>query len=193
MKATNILRGVAAAAFISGSMLAVAEQPNYNYLEIGYGVIDIDDFSLSGDDGYWGGFSAQIAEPFYLNGSYQRYSIGGYWSSADLDISNLNFGYRTAISNGSDFNFELGYDRIDTGSEDYDGFRASAGIRSMWANSGQSRFYAGYTTDSDGSDGDYFLGLQGTYAFSEHIGFTLQLETYEFDLNIIRGGFRLEF
>lgn len=193
MKTGNVIRGIAAAAIMAGSSLALAETPNYNFIEAGYGIIDLDGWDLSGDSGYWAGFSAQMGEPFYLSGSFQQYDLDRYRSSVDLDISELIVGYRAPISDSSDFNLELGYDRLDSGPIDGDGWRASLGVRSMWANATQGRLYAGYTTDSDFNEGDYFVGAEGTYVFAERFGLTLQVESYEFDLNLIRAGFRLMF
>lgn len=193
MKTSSMVTGVVAAAFLSGSMMAMAQQPQYSYFEGGYGRLDVDGLSGSGEGGYWAGFSSQVGEPFYLAGSLQRFDIDTFYGSESLDFGKLNLGYRAALSDSVDFNAEFGYDWLDLAGESSDGFRGAVGLRASSSTNFQSRIYAGYTADDDFGDGGYLLGLEGTFSFTEHVGLTLQAETYEADLTIFRGGVRLMF
>lgn len=194
MNAFKTVQVATAALLLAASGLSLAEQPSYKYMEAGYGHVEIDGSTGSGEGGIWAGFSAQLADPIYISGDFQRYEIDYLRSSEDLDILKVNLGYRASITGNTDFNAELGYDDLQFGDSDNSGYRASLGIRNRASSQIQSRAYAGYTIDKDDTaEGDYFIGLEAAIGFNEHFGFTLQFETYEFDVNIARAGLRLTF
>jgi hypothetical protein len=192
MNISTFGRGALACLLLTGSAAAMAQSPNYNYIEAGYGYLDLDGFANS-DNGYWAGFSAQFAEPFYVTGSFQRFEFDTFRSSEDFDLINLNVGFRAALSSSSDFNFEIGYDDADFADASSDGYRATLGFRARTTRDFQSRLYAGYSGDDSFSNGQFIGGAEGTLWLNERIAAVLQFETYEFDFNIARAGFRLTF
>jgi len=179
-----------AAAFLASSTAAVlADEPSYAYVEGGIGFVDFDVSGASTETGFFAGFSAPVGDAFYVAANYEEYDLG----PIDLSLIKASLGFRTAISDRTDFNVELGYDELDAEIADSDGFRGTLGLRSVLNPSFHTRAYAGYTTDSDFDEGDFLIGLEGNIPFNDQLALTLQLETYEFDANFGRVGLRFMF
>lgn len=187
MNAKYGLGAVLAMAMLCASGAAVADQSSYRFIEVGYADADFDVPGLSREDGFWLGFSFDLTPRFYASGSYERYSF----PFEDLEIFKFMVGHRTALTGMTDLNLELGYNRIEAGSEDVDGLRGTVGFRSRFHRHFELQGYAGYVTDF--SAGDFLLGVQGNIPFNDRLAATVQFETYEFDLNIRRIGLRLMF
>lgn len=179
-----------AAALISfSSMAALADEPSYAYVEGGFGILDVDVSGVDSETGYFAGFSAPLGESFYAQASYEEYDF----RFVDLSLIKVGLGFRTAISDSTDFNVELGYDELDGGFVESDGFRGTIGVRSAASPRFHTRAYAGYTTDSDFDEGDFLIGAEGNIPFNDQLALTIQIESYEFDVNIGRIGLRLMF
>ena len=192
MNISTFGRGALACLLLAGSALALAQSPNYSYIEAGYGYLDLDG-SANSESGYWAGFSAQIAEPFYVTGSAQRYDFDTYYGSEEFDLLNVNVGFLAPVSDSTDFNVEIGYDDVQFDDVSSDGYRATLGFRARTSRNFQSRLYAGYSADDSFNDGQIVGGFEGTFWFTDRVAASLQFETYEFDFNIARAGLRLTF
>lgn len=187
MKAKFVLGAVLGALMLIGSSAVLAAGSSYRFVEGGYAEADFDLPGLSREGGFWLGFSFDLTPRFYFAGSYEQYSL----PVEDLEIFKFMLGHRTALTGITDLNLELGYNRIEAGSEDVDGLRGTVGIRSRLSRFFELQSYVGYVTDF--SSGDVLLGVQGNIPFNDNVAVTLQFETYEFDLNLGRVGLRLMF
>ena len=179
-------RLLAAALLVSASIAAQAQSPSYSYIEGGFSLINVDAAGSSTDTGYFAGLSTAMGDAFYLTASYEEYDV----ERGDLNLFKAGLGFRTEVNSQTDLNFELGYDRLETGFDDFDGFRGTVGLRSAMSKRFQSRVYAGYSTDDDLGDGDFLLGLEGNLLFNDRVAMTFQAESFEFDVNFYRIGFR---
>ena len=187
MNALSIVRTAFAGLLLTGSVAAVAEQPSYSYVEVGGGYVDVDVSGVSGETGFFGGFSAAFGENFYGRASFEEYDFSGF----DLQIIKAGLGYRMPLNTRTDVNFELGYNEIDVGVADADGVRGTVGVRSRMSPRFEGGAYAGYVADS--SDGDVIVGLEGNALLTDRFAVTFQFESYDFDVNIGRVGLRLMF
>jgi len=166
-----------------------AQEPSYTYLEGGFSLLNVDAAGSSSETGFFAGLSTELGEAFYLTAAYEEYDVG----RGDLSFSEVALGFRSELNSSTDFNLELGYDRLDAGSDDLEGFRGTVGLRSAHSQRFQSRAYAGYSTDDDFDDGDFLIGLEGNLLFTDRVAMTFQAESFEFDVNFYRIGFRFMF
>jgi hypothetical protein len=179
-------RLLAATLLASSSMAAQAQEPSYSYLEGGFSLINVDAPGSSTETGFFAGLSTAMGEVLYLTASYEQYDV----DRGDLNLFKAGLGFRTAMNSNTDLNFEIGYDRLEAGFDDFDGFRGTVGLRSAHSQRFQSRAYAGYSTDDDFDDGDFLIGLEGNVLFNDRVAMTFQAETFEFDVNFYRLGLR---
>ena len=118
-------------AFVATS--ALAEQPSYNYVQVGYQKIEIDDISPGSDadgDGLGVLGSFEIGDQFHVFGGYAR---GDFDFDVDIDQYNVGLGWHRGLTNSLDFIAELSYVRAEAEafgfSADEDGYGASIGLR----------------------------------------------------------------
>lgn len=187
MNSFSAMRVAGAVLLATSSLAVLADEPSYTYAEVGAGWVDLDESGLSTQSGYFGAFSAKFTDDFYATASFEQYDF----DFLDLQIIKAGIGYRLPMNDRTDLNFELAYNELDVEVADTDGVRGTVGVRSRASSNFETRAYAGYVSDSD--SGSYVLGVEGNVLFTDNIGLTIQLESYEFDINLGRVGLRFMF
>lgn len=112
---------------------AMAESPSFNFIELGYNFVDLD---LGGGedidgDGYALGGSFEIGENMF---GFASYSDTGFDFSVDLTQLQLGLGWRTGISDNTDFFVRAAYVKAEIdapgfGSLDESGYGLGIGVR----------------------------------------------------------------
>ena len=185
----NILIG----ALLAPSFVTQADKNiNYNYLEIGYGYINING-ALNADGAFMnGGF--ELTEKTYLKGYYDRKNTGRF----NFDRYGLSFGLHTDVSKSTDFYSELILGRFDTV---LDGsmliYGLNIGTRAAVNPQFELISKIGYTQIDPINDGYFEVELKGLFILSKNHAISAGLQNFDgnaFDNNIgATLGFRFNF
>ena len=165
-----MFRSIAVISLLALSAPAMAEGPQWNFIEGSWQRIDISDSGFDVDgDGFGVGGAFEIASSWHLFANYQT---ADFDFGVDFDQLVVGGGFHTAISDSTDFVADLAYVRLDAGisgvgSADDDGFAGRIGVRSMVTESVE---LAGYITQTELSDsgGDTSLDGQAWYSFTRN-------------------------
>jgi len=111
---------------------AAAEGLNYNFIELGYGRVDIEDADIDGD-GFSVGGSFAVSDEFHLFGNY---STADFDFDVDFTQFDLGIGFNTAIADNIDVVAKLSYEYVEIeasgfGSEDDNGYGIGIGLRAL--------------------------------------------------------------
>ena len=160
---------------------AEASELSYNYAELAYAGISIDDADIDADpNGYMFKGSVALGAQFYLFGSYLSGSDSIEGLDLDYDQSQFGLGFHHAINDKADLIAELSYvdasiDVEDFGSVSADGYRGSFGVRGLMAPNFEGYAKANYTDGGD-VDGDFSGTIGGQYKFNATWGITAEAE-----------------
>ena len=168
MKRALIALALAAALPLS----AQAGELNYNYVQASY----LNSHFAGEDFPGWGlEGSVKFNDMFYGSASYRNVDKSG----VSLDESNINLGYRHAVSDKADFIAEIGYinygvDLGSFGNAKVDGYRVAGGFRGFLGEKFEGTIKLNYTdVNGDGSSSSEFGGgVSGTYHINETWGIT---------------------
>lgn len=146
---------------------ALADDPNYNYLQGDYVRAELDDAGFSVDgDGFGVGGSMEIAEQFHL---LVRFRTFDFDFDVDLDQLAVGGGWHPALSDTTDLVFELTYISVEASalgfSIDDDGYGASLGLRSMLSPQFELAGSVNYSDYGDGDDTS--VQVQAWYNFTK--------------------------
>jgi predicted porin len=117
---------------------AQAAELNYNYVEVGYSVIDIDDFNEDLDSISVGG-SYLFTPDVYGFASYSDGETGSFMGGK-IAVSGyeIGLGYRIGMAPATDLNFEAAFQRAKvegkgafSGSESENGYSIGVGVRHL--------------------------------------------------------------
>ncbi len=158
---------------------------NYNYLELGYGYIDLGRNNI---DGLYIDGSVAITDSFYLGGYYDNKGTGGF----DLDRYGAFFGYHRGISNKTDFYSQIELGQFDNNSRDSFIYGLNVGTRTNFNQHFELITKAGYTQVDDISDGYFEAEVKGLFKFNEKHAISTAIESIDgnFGVNV---GYRRSF
>lgn len=176
---------------------AFAASPKWDFVELEYVQVNIDDSSLEPSGlGLTG--SKLLSDNVFLTGSYIATTddIGGV--DIDLDQFDLGIGYKYAMSEQTDWYASLSYVSIEAEASagfassniDEDGFGIATGIRSMLTDEIEVGVDVSYV-DID-EDDETTVTLEGTYYVTEAIGLNLGYGISS-DANTLNLGVRFAF
>jgi Ax21 family sulfation-dependent quorum factor len=176
---------------------AQASELSYNFVELDYARLNVDDGGADFDpDGFGLKGSFALGNQFYGFGSYLRGSdeVGGV--DFDLDQTQLGVGYHHGVSDKADFIGELGWinqgvDIEGLGDADADGGRLSAGFRGQLAENFEGYAKANYTDGGD-FDGDFSGTLGAQVKLNPTWGVTGEAE-FGSDADLYMVGLRASF
>ncbi|MFC3193060.1 hypothetical protein ACFODZ_02285 [Marinicella sediminis] len=174
-----------AALLAAGTPVLAEEQINYNFLEIGYGYLDL---SEEHADGFYLDGAFELTDRFYLGGYYDNKSNGPF----DLDRYGVNFGFHTNGTNNTDFYSELSLGRLDLRFDDSDIYGLKLGTRTAVNEKFELITKAGYTHIDKASDGYFTFGLQGLFKLNENHAISAEAESDDGELGLSLG-FRFQF
>ena len=176
---------------------AQASELSYNFVELDYARMNVDDGGLDFDpDGFGLKGSFAFGDSFYGFGSYLRGSDEVSGVDVDLDQTQLGLGYRHGVSESADFIGELswinqGVDIEGLGDADASGGRLSAGFRGELARNFEGYAKANYTDGGD-FDGDFSGTLGAQVKFNPTWGVTGEAE-FGSDADVYMLGLRASF
>ncbi len=173
MKRALIALALAAALPLS----AQAGELNYNYVQAGYANSHISGTNFAG----WGvEGSVKFNDMFYGSASYRNVDKSG----VSLDESNVNLGFRHAVSDKADFIAEIGYINygLDFGggsSGNIDGYRVAGGFRGFLGEKFEGTVKLNYTdvNGNGGSSSEFGGGVSGTYHINDTWGITASYDS----------------
>lgn len=162
-----MLRSSALVLLLAFSTASYADGFDYNYVELGYGILDFDDINVDGD-GFGIGGSFAINPDIHVFAGYQS---AGLDFGVDVSSFAAGIGYNTELSPTVDAVARLSYQYVDVdapgfSSVDDNGFGLGVGLR--FAATDVLELTAGieYVDFSDGGD-DTALGLGAFYSFTD--------------------------
>ena len=128
---TRYLAAVIALFLVSPAM---AERPSFNFIELGYDYVDLDlggGVDVDGDGFAFGG-SFEISENMF---GFASYADTGFDFSVDLTQMQLGLGWRTGLTDNTDFFARVAYVKAEIdapvfGSLDENGYGLGIGVRS---------------------------------------------------------------
>lgn len=190
-----MLRTTIATLFAFAAASAVAEQPSYDYVQVGYQKIEIDDVSPGVDadgDGLGIMGSFEIGDQFHVFGGYAR---GDFDFDVDIDQYNVGLGWHRGLTNSLDFIAELSYVRAEADfagfSADEDGYGASIGLRGFASRNVELLGMIDYVDVGSGS-GDTSVEGALRYHFSKRFALDVNAGVGD-DFTTYGAGFQLYF
>lgn len=188
-----MVRFLSITALMLSSAVAMAEGPSYSYIQAAYQEIDVD---IAGNvdadgDGYGVAGSIAINEDWFMFAGWSTFDLE---SVVDLDQLQIGAGWRSAISEKTDWFASLAYIDYDLsvqglGSGSEDGFGVGLGIRSM-VNPNLELY--GQATYEDVGDGDTTFAAGLWYTVSGNLALGAGVDVGD-DITAYGVGIRLYF
>lgn len=172
---------------------ALADGPSYNYLDLRYQEIDLDDSFLDVDgDGYSISGSFEVGETMHV---FAGYGTSDFDFGVDLDELVVGGGVHTALTPSVDFVANIAYVRAEASapgaSIDEDGFGASVGLRAMLGDRLELAGNVNYLDLDDAGD-DTSIGAEAWYNFTESFALGINADVGD-DITSYGVGARLYF
>jgi hypothetical protein len=161
---------------------ALADNPSFDMVEVGYTEFDFDDFDI---DGFELKASKSINDNFYIAGDYTNLTESG----VDLNLTTVGFGYKNDFSSTSTFFSELDYAKFDGPGFDDDGYEVTVGVRTMMSDQLELKAAVEYL-DIEGDTTSLVLGA--AYDLSDSLAIYTDYK-YESDLSRYGVGVRFNF
>lgn len=159
----------AGALLVMMSTSAMAEQPSYDFFQLSWTQVELDDDFIDVDgDGLSLSGSVEIGDNWHIIAGYTDL---GFDFGIDLSEFVIGGGYHTAMSTNTSFFANLAWVTAEAdvgpfGSADESGIGASIGIRSMVSENWELQGSISYVDLGDAGDGTT-LGLGAWYSFSD--------------------------
>ena len=146
-------------AVLSASVLpltALADKPDWRYIEGGYTKLDFDDNASFEPDGLTVNGKYLLDRNWYLNGEYSFFEEGSF----DFNMLTVGGGYRLPINATTDVYVSANLERVDGDVDDETGYSINAGVRSMLTEQVELAGEVGYY---DVDDGDVTFKVNANY------------------------------
>ena len=159
----------AGALLVFMSTPALAEQPSYDFFELTWQHVELDDSFVDIDgDGFGLSGSFEIAENWHVIAGYSDLGLS---FGADLKELAFGAGFHTAIAENTSVYADLAWVNLEVdiggfGSADDSGLGAAVGIRSLVTENVELQGSLSYVDLGDGLDGTSF-GVGAWYHFSD--------------------------
>jgi len=149
---------------------AMAEDLSYNYVQLGYGWLTVDEDFIGDIDG--DGFnisgSVEVGENWFIVASY---ASADFDFGIDLDELGIGVGFHAPVSDRADFFTTVSYISAEAsvsgfGSSDEDGYGISVGLRGMASDRVELAGAISYADLGDGGDGTSIAG-EALYDFTD--------------------------
>jgi hypothetical protein len=162
-----MLRALLVVSVLVFSAASYAEDFDYSYVDLSYGMLEIDDIDVDGD-GFGLGGSFAINPDFHVFAGYQS---AGLDFGVDVTTFGAGIGYNTELSPTVDAVARLSYqyaevDASGFGSADDSGFGFSVGLRVAASDVVELNAGIEYVDFGDGGD-DTGFSLGGFYSFTD--------------------------
>ena len=156
---------------------ALAGDLSYNYFQLDYRRIDVDDISVDGD-GFGLGGAFEVGENWFIVAGYATADLD---FGVDLDQLEAGVGYHADMSENADVFATLSYVSVEAsapgvGSLDDNGFGIRVGVRGMVNEQVELTGSIGYVDLDDFGDGTS-LGASAFYSFTDAFALGLVIET----------------
>ena len=163
-----------AALLAAGAPAFADNEINYNFLELGYGYLD-----LSGGhaDGFYLDGAFDLSERFYLGGFYEQKDAG----VLDFDRYGLNLGFHTNGTSSTDFYSELNLGQLDLRFNDSMTLGLTAGTRTAFSDRFELISKFAVTHIDKANDNFYEVGLKGLFKINVQNAFTVEIESFDGD------------
>ncbi len=161
-----MLRSTLLIGLLAFSATASAEDFDYNWLSLGYGMVDFDDINVDGNSfGIDGSYA--INEDFHVFGDYEAANLD---FGVDATTFSAGIGYNTEMSDVVDAFARLSYEYVEVdmpvfGSDDDSGFGFGVGLRFTAGPAVELNAGIDYVDYGSGGD-DTALSLGGLYSFT---------------------------
>lgn len=151
---------ILSSALIAGSFsfTALAESPNWRYVEGGYALLDTDAAEYDGV-----GVNAKylLQNNIYLNGDYTNVTDNGF----DINTITAGAGYRIPLNGMTDAYVGVNFERVDTDAVEENGYSINTGVRSMVTPELELLGEVGYY---DVDDGDMSVKVGANFYFTRN-------------------------
>ena len=165
-----MLRSSLVILFLAFSASASAEGFDYNFVFLGYGNADFDDFNADGD-GFTLGGSFAINDSLHAFAGYDAVDLSSNGFDIDATRWNAGIGYNTSVADNMDMFARLSYESIDfnppgPGSVDDSGYGLGVGLRYAASDAVELNAAINYVDYGDLGD-DTSLEVGGLYNFTD--------------------------
>ncbi len=143
------------------SGITLASGVSYDYLDVSLQEYD-------GADGYNFELSKSFSSNLY--GRIEYTDLDGDFGG-EFSATRLNLGYLASLNSSVDFIAELGYEDIDVGIADDNGFNARLGFRGMASNQLELGAFASYSDVLESTD----ITVEGRYHFTDQFSLALEI------------------
>ncbi len=149
------------AAILSGlSFQAMAETPSFNFVEVGFTQLDIDNSPFE-PDGFELDFNYELSDNVYLSADHAKVDE----ANVDMKMTNLGIGFKSDINNSSTVFAQIDWANYEAANYDEKGYKLSAGIRSNVTENIELTGAYEYLDIDDESANYYVVGA--AYKFSD--------------------------
>ncbi len=162
---------------------ALAGDLSYNYFQLGYRWVELDEDPVPGvsvdGDGFKLDGAFEVGESWFITAEYSTVEFD---FGIDFDQLGVGVGYHVDMSPNADFFATLSYVSAEVsasgfGSVDEDGFGAEIGVRGMVSDKVELAGSLGYVDFGNGGDGTT-LSATALYSFTDAfaLGFTIETD-----------------
>lgn len=143
---TALTAPIAAVVATVAPTAALADKPDWRYVEGGYTKLDFDNNESFEPDGLTINGKYLLNANWYLNGEYSFFEEGNF----DFDMLTVGGGYRLPVNATTDAYFGANLERVDGDFDDETGYSINAGLRSMITEQVELAGEVGYYDVDDG-------------------------------------------